>query len=50
MDDQALRLDNLRSQLVTANINTPVTVDLSPLVELVDELLMHHHALKEALL
>ena len=41
MTDQEKRIVNLRNQLAIANTNTPVTVDLSPLVDLADELLRH---------
>lgn len=41
MTDQAKRIVNLRNQLAIADRNTPVTVDLSPLVELAEELLRH---------
>lgn len=45
--DQDARIENLRTQLAAAQANTPPETDLSPLVELVDEIQTHRAKLSE---
>ena len=47
--EQDNRIQNLRTQLEAAQANTPTEVDLSPLVDLVDEIQAHRQRLAPAI-